>query len=219
MLYLMRFGSGLGFVPGLLVASPLAAAGLFVCWREPRARMVGAIACAALPVVWAVQYSGNSWPQWGARYILTSGVLLAACACAVLQRSPRAFVATCVVAGCVTAGGLMWVAERTHTNADAMATILARHDDLLISRRAQFFREVGAYYTPSKHWLTAPTDSQLRDAVQVAYESGARELATIGLAGQDIPARIGRYVRDRTQFVPFTRSDIHIQVTTYRLRP
>jgi hypothetical protein len=216
LVYLMRFRSGLGFVPGLFVASPLAAAGLFVCWREPRARVVGAIACAALPVVWAVQYTGNSWPQWGARYILTSGVLLAVCAGAVLQRSPRAFVATCVVAGCVTAGGLVWIAERTHTNADAMVTIVARHDELLISRREQFFREVGAYYSPSQRWLTATTDSQLREAVRIADESGARELATIGLAGQDIPGRIGRYVRGRTQFVPFTRSDIHLQVTTYR---
>jgi hypothetical protein len=217
LVYLLRFGSGLGFVPGLLVASPLAAAGLFVAWRDRRTRAPALVACAALPLVWVAQYTGSMWPQWGGRYVLISGVLLAVCACAVLRTAPRALLTICLLAGFVTGAGLVWLNVRTHTNADGMETILARDDEVLIARHAQLFREVGAFYTPSRHWLTAATDAQLDDAVRVARKSGAREFATIGPEGQDIPQRLGGYVRRATQLVPFTRPDVRVQVTTYAL--
>jgi hypothetical protein len=216
--YLVRFTSGLGFVPGLLVASPLAAAGLFLAWREPRTRLLGTMACIALPLAWASQYTGSMWPQWGGRYVLLSGALLAVAACVGLRSSPRALVAVCLVAGCVTAGGLVWLGQRTHTNVNGIETILARHDEVLIARHAQLFREVGAFYEPDRHWLTASTDDQLADAVRVARESGAREFATIGPEGQTNPKALGGYTRGATQLVPFTRSDVRVQVTTYRLQ-
>jgi hypothetical protein len=217
LLVLMRF-TQLGYVPGLLVASPLAAAGLFVCWRDRNARMLAVVALLALPVVWASSYTGSMAAQWGGRYVLVSGLLLATCACVVLRHNPRALLATCLVAALVTAGGLLWLSERTHTIADGMEQILARHDEVLIARRDQLFREVGAFYTPSRHWLTAVTDHDLDRAVTVAQRSGAREFATVAPAGQANPRRLGDYVRGRTELVPYLRRDLRLQVTTYRLQ-
>lgn len=216
-LYLTRFASGLGFVPGLLVASPLAAAGILLGWRDSRTRVLCSIACVALPMAWLSQYTGSMWPQWGGRYVLLSGALLAIGACVALRTSPRAMLALCLVAGCVTAGGVIWLGVRTHTNAQGIETILARHDEVLIARHAQFFREVGAFYDPDRHWLTAATDDQLDKAVRIARESGARELAMIGPEGQATPRSIGGYTRGPRQLVPFTRPDVRVQVTTYRL--
>lgn len=218
LLLVMRFGTGLGFVPGVLVASPLAAAGLFVCWRDRRTSALGVVALIALPLCWAAQYTGSMWPQWGGRYVLVSGVLLAIGACIVLRHAPRALLATCILAGMVTAGGVVWLSERTHTNAEGMEQILARHDEVLIARHAQLFREVGAFYTPSSRWLTAPSVDDLHRAVGITRESGADEFATIGPEGQSTPRELGDYVRGRTELVPFTRSDVRVQVTTYRLR-
>ena len=217
LIVLLRFGPGLGYVPGLLVASPLAAAGLFVCWRDRNAWMLGTVALVALPVVWASSYTGSMSAQWGGRYVLVSGVLLAVGGCVVLRKTPRAFLATCLVAGLVTAGGVAWLSERTHTVADGMEQILERHDEVLISRRDQFFREVGAFYDPSRHWLTAVTDHQLSKAVRVARESGARELGIISVPGEPNARRLGDYVKGDSELVPYLRRDLRLQVTTYRL--
>ncbi len=76
MLYLFVFQHGLGFVPGLLIASPFAAVGLALGWRSD-VRVITVMAVVALPLVWFFQYSGGAGPQWGARYTLLSGALLA----------------------------------------------------------------------------------------------------------------------------------------------
>ena len=64
LLVVLRFSDGLGFLPGMFVASPLAAAGLAVLVRDRRLLPVGAIAVGALPLVWLFQYSGGAFPQW-----------------------------------------------------------------------------------------------------------------------------------------------------------
>ena len=66
LLVVLRFSDGLGFLPGMCRASPLAAAGLAVLVRDRRLLPVGAIAVGALPLVWLFQYSGGAFPQWGA---------------------------------------------------------------------------------------------------------------------------------------------------------
>ena len=67
--------SDLAFVPGLFVAFPLAIGAVLVRARG-KAQLVVVVAVGALPLVWAFQYLGGAGPQWGGRYILTSGVLL-----------------------------------------------------------------------------------------------------------------------------------------------
>ena len=215
--YLLRFSQGLGFVPGVLAASPFAAVGVVLAWRRPRLWGPTVVACVALPIAWLTEFSGGADPQWGGRYVLLSGTLLAIVGCVVLQTHLRALVAVLVVAGFVTAGGLVWLSVRSHTVADGMATIVSRHDDVVISRQNHMLREGGAFYDSRLHWLTATTDAQLADAVKIARRSGAKEFALIGAEGQTSPGSIGGYDRQGTELVPFIRPDVKLGVVTYRL--
>jgi hypothetical protein len=216
--YLDRFSQGVGFVPGLLAASPLAAVGIVLAWRSPQLRYPAAVAVAALPIAWLSQFSGGADPQWGGRYVLLSGTLLAVTGFVVLRQHRRALVSVLVVAGLVTVGGVAWLSVRSHTVADGMETILARHDEMLISRQTHMLREGGAFYDADRKWLTATTDTELRQAVTIARASGMREFALIGGADQPAPASIGGYQRGGRQLVPFIRPDVKLGVVTYRLR-
>lgn len=214
--YLVRFAQGWGFVPGMLVASPFAAVGLFLAWRRPALQLPAAIACAALPVAWYAQYQGGADPQWGGRYILLSGALLTIAGVVALREAPRAFVAVAVLAALTTAMGLGWLSVRSHTTADGMAAIVARDDQVVISRQTHMLREGGAFYTADRHWLTATTPAQLREAARIARESGATELALVGGQDQAPPATLGNFTRGKTETVSFVRPDVRLQVTTYR---
>src|SRR5262249_23044829 len=77
-LYALRFAQGLGFLRGLVDASPMAALGLARGWAGQRARVVLGFGLLALPLVWAYQFTGGAVPQWAGRYILPSGLLLLA---------------------------------------------------------------------------------------------------------------------------------------------
>ena len=103
-LYLVGFSGGLGFVPGMLTASPFAAIGVALGWRKG-VRIITVMAVAALPLVWAFQYSGGAGPQWGGRYTLLSGALLLVAATVVLEGHRNALVAACLVAALVTGFG------------------------------------------------------------------------------------------------------------------
>jgi len=215
-IYLVRFAQGWGFVPGLLVASPFAAVGIVVAWTKPALRLPAAIACVALPIAWYAQYQGGADPQWGGRYVLLSGALLAIVGCVYLRGRPRAFVAVVVLAALTTLAGIGWLSVRSHTIADGMATIVGRHDQLVISRQTHLLREGGAFYDSRQHWLTAATDGQLREALRIARASGATEFALIGGGDQPMPRTLGGYARGGTQLVSFVRPDMKIAVTTYR---
>ena len=78
----------------------------------------------SLPVVWLFQYSGRCRPQWGGRYVLLSGVLLAVAGVVVLRHRRVALVAVVVVSLLVTGCGVVWLSERSHTVADGMERIL-----------------------------------------------------------------------------------------------
>jgi hypothetical protein len=215
-IYLIRFGQGWGFVPGMLTASPLAAVGLVLAWARPQLRLPAAIACIALPVAWYAQYQGGADPQWGGRYILLSGTLLAVAGCIVLRGHARALGAVVVLAAITTAAGIGWLAVRSNAVADGMATIVARHDQLVISRQPHFLREGGAFYDDREHWLSATNADQLRRAVRIAGESGAGEFALVGGPEQRRPRRLGDYERGTTELVSFLRPDVKVAVTTYR---
>ena len=87
LIYVMRFAGDLGFVPGVLTASPLAVAGLVAAWPCTLLRRVLAVALGALPLVWFFQYSGGGLPQWGGRYVLLTGTLLVVAGAVVLATS------------------------------------------------------------------------------------------------------------------------------------
>jgi hypothetical protein len=217
LLYLVRFGAGLGFVPGVLTACPLAAVGVVAGWRRPL-RLPTLIAVLALPLVWAFQYSGGAGPQWGGRYELLTGALLAVVGVVALGGCRRAFTAVLLVSVLVTGFGVAWLSVRSNTVADGISTVIARSDQMVISRHAHFFREGGALYDPTRHWLTATTDDDLVRAVRIAGETGASEFALVENEGDPVPAHLGAYERGATEVVPFLRPDVRVSVTTYRLR-
>jgi hypothetical protein len=214
-LYLVGFSSGLGFVPGLLTASPFAAVGLFVGWRAD-VRIITVMALVALPVVWVFQYSGGAGPQWGARYTLLSGALLLVAAAVVLDRHRSALVAACVVAALVTGFGLTWLSVRSTWAAHGIEQLVDRHDQAVISGEAHVLREGGAFYDPAKHWLTATDDEERSRAVDIVRDAGDSEFAYVVSDGVDIPRTLGGYRRTGVQRISFLRSDIHLKVATFR---
>jgi multisubunit Na+/H+ antiporter MnhC subunit len=216
LVYVGRFGDGLGFVPGLLTASPFAAVGLLLAWRSRTLRWPVLLAVCALPIAWATQFTGGADPQWGGRYLLLSGVLLAVAGLAVLREHTRAVAAVLALSVLVTLGGLTWLSVRSHTVADGMETILARHDDMLISRQTHLLREGGAFYDSERRWLTATTRGQLDRAVRIAEGTGTPEFAIIDGPDRTTPRHLGDYRRGATQLVSFIRPDVKVAVTTYR---
>ncbi len=148
-LFLMLVGlsGGLGFVPGMLVASPFAAMGFVFGWRKD-VRIITVMAVAALPLVWLFQYSGGAGPQWGGRYTLLSGALLLVAATVVLEGHRAALVATVMLAALVTGFGLTWLSVRSQWAAHGIEQIVDRHDQAVISGEAHVLREGGAFYNP-----------------------------------------------------------------------
>jgi hypothetical protein len=214
-LYLVGFSAGLGFVPGMLTASPFAAVGLFVGWRSD-VRIITVMAIVALPVVWVFQYSGGAGPQWGGRYTLLSGALLLVAAAVVLEGRRSAVVALCVVAALVTGYGLAWLSVRSTWAAHGIAQLVDRHDQAVISGEAHVLREGGAFYNPDRHWLTVTSDSELGRAVDIVHDAGDTEFAYVVSDGVKIPATLGGYRRDGVQRIAFLRPDIHLKVATFR---
>jgi hypothetical protein len=111
--------SGPSFVPGLLPTTPLAMAGLGLGVVGRPHRLVAAMALGPLPIVYLTQYSAGAVPQWGGRYILTTGLLLVVLACAELpDRHPGVFRALAIAGLMVTATGVWFNAVRTNSLAD-----------------------------------------------------------------------------------------------------
>jgi hypothetical protein len=213
-LYLVLLADGLGFVPGVLTASPLAAAGIALLWTSPRFRLVGTLALVTLVIVWVAQYTGNARAQWGARYALLPGLLLAVVAVVALARRPRALVAVVALSGLVTLSGVAWLGDRSHTIADGMTALIARDDDAVVSLGGHLLREGGAFYRPDRHWLTATDRAELRRALAAVDAAGDAEVAVLTGASDRLPAAIGAY--RRVGAVPFElRPGEALQVVEY----
>ena len=213
--YLVRFGGGLGFVPGVLTAAPLAVVGVCLGWKKAL-RLPTVIACVALPVVWAFQYSGGAGPQWGGRYELVSGALLVVVGVVALAGRRRALAAVLGLSLCVTAFGVAWLSVRSHGVAAAFETIVARRDQAVISGEAHVLREGGAFYEPGRHWLTATSDRQLHEAVRIVRKAGDTEFAYVLTDGVPAPGEIDGFVRQGTQRVAFLGPGVTLEVITYR---
>lgn len=186
--YLLRLVDGLGFVPGMVAAAPVAVVAVVWGRVEPRARLPLALALAALPLVWIAQYTGGAVPQWAGRYILPSTVILTAVGAACLPRLSRvaraAFVGLSVV---VTAFGLMWVSVRTHAIADHGDQVVAHADGALVSDLAFWLRELGAFYESDRPWLTGQGAAARAEAIEVLEAAGFSEFDLLHLAEVDAP--------------------------------
>jgi hypothetical protein len=178
-LYVLRFAGGLGFIPGLFAAAPLAAVGLAWAWSGERSRFVALIALVALPIVWAVQYTGGAGPQWGGRYILHSGLLLGVVGVVALGRLDRRVAVRVVfVAAFVTVFGVAWLSVRSHDVGEAGAALAGRPEPVLISRVGHLLREAG-WYADQRRWLTAVTDQDARAAAQIVTAAGFDRFALV----------------------------------------
>ncbi|MEX2099921.1 MAG: hypothetical protein WEB19_00765 [Acidimicrobiia bacterium] len=214
-IYLLRFATGLGFVPGMLTASPLAVAGILL-WRDGRGRRMVGLAVAALPIVWVFQYSGGAGPQWGGRYVLVTGTLLAIAGVIALRSYGRIVFGLFFVAGlAVTACGIAWTSARSHAVADAMERLESRRDEVLVSRERFLLREGGAFYEPDQRWLTAPSDRERRRAFEVAAEAGFHEVRLIQAPERPIPQSVAGFSRQATERIDFF-PNTPVNVITYR---
>jgi len=213
-LYVIRFAGGLGFVPGLIAATPLAAFGLAWAWKDERSRLLAVIALAALPLVWAVQYTGGAGPQWAGRYILHSGLLLGVIGIVALRRlDRRVAVAGVVLAATVTAFGIGWLSLRSHDVASAGAALTQRPEPVLISRVGHLMREEG-WFLDDHRWLTAVTDADARDASHVVTAAGFDRFGLIELDQAGDPTAIPGFTPsgvDRLEFI----AGVRLRITTY----
>lgn len=222
-LYLIRAVDGLGFVPGLVAAAPLAAVGLALGWRrrgpEPPStfsgrRLLLVVSLLALPLVWAFQFTGGAEPQWGARYLLPSGLILLTVGAVSLPLmalwARRAVIGLAVA---VTCFGLAWLSVRSHHVARAEATLARRPEPVLVSRVAHFVREGGAY-TDRRRWLTAVSDADEREAARVVSQAGLPGFGLVEVDSDARPHDIPGFERQGTARVPFLPG-VDLRITAY----
>jgi hypothetical protein len=215
-LYAVRFGADFNYVPGLFVAAPIAVAGLWGVVRLPSARLVAVIATVSIPALWASQYVDSQRFQWGYRFALTSGVLLAVVAVVVLARHRTALVAVLGLSVLVTAYGLTFLAVRSSSIADGMRALVAREDPVLVSMERHLFREGGDFYRIGQRWLTAEDGKELERAASIVASHGYTDLAIVAPDGIAVPERVGPYERDEeVQRIGFRPGEI-VLVTAYR---
>ncbi len=215
-LYAIRFGAGFNYVPGLFVATPLAAAGLWGATRLPSARLIVVIATVAIPGLWVSQYVDSQRFQWGYRFALTSAVLLAVVAVVALARQRTALVAVIGLSALVAVYGLVFLAVRSSSIADGMRALVARDDAVLVSMERHLFREGGDFYRIGQRWLTAEDGEELERGASIAASHGYDDLAVVAPDGTAVPDRIGPYVRGGSvQPVEFRPGETML-VTAYR---
>jgi hypothetical protein len=214
LVYLWRVVDGLGFVPGLMAATPFAAVGLALGWGRGDQRLVLLMGLVPMSLVFAFQFTGGAAPQWAGRYLLLSGLLLAVVGIAVSDRLARPVrVGFVVLSVLVTAFGVAWLAVRSHDVADAAARLEARPEAVLVSPNGFVPREFGATY-PERDWLAAGDADDLRFAFEVAARSGASDVALVDV-DTDAPGRVfPGWTEVGSELEPFI-TGTRVRVTTY----
>ena len=176
--YGVRMRTGLSFVSGLLPANPMAMVGT-TSGRLPHHRWLRWTAIGVVPAAWTVQYVGGAAPQWGGRYVLTSGLVLGAIGAVVLEdamRLVRVGIATLAVG--VSGYGVAHAIDRTHDAAAIADRVVAVDADIVVSRVGHVFREIGADYEPERRWLTA-VDGPAIDVTQTVIDSEANDTVAV----------------------------------------
>jgi len=218
LIYLFRLSSGLGFLPGLVATTPVAVAGVVLGWRDVRSRLVVALAVAPLPLVFLFQFPGGAAPQWAGRYILTSGVVLAAVGMARIDRVER-WVRTLLVTLSVAVAvfGVGWLSVRSHQVAEAADRLESRPEAVLISPNGFVPREFGGSYG-RKDWLSSGNAADLQFAVDVVGRSGRDSFALVDLNTTGEPPQFVGWRVVSSEIVTFL-GGADFRVTSYQRDP
>jgi hypothetical protein len=112
----------------------------------------------------------------------------------------------------ITLAGVRYLEIRSNQGGRAADTIAAMHDDVIVSRFAHLFREVGSEYTPQRQWLTAVDDRDLTRAVVIARRHGAATVAVI--SEPERPPRLAGYRYTGRRPLPFFSE--HLVVDSYQ---
>jgi hypothetical protein len=204
----------LGFIPGLVAATPLAIVGVVGARRRTAPLVVTAL--FALPLVWMFSWRGQLVAQWGGRYVLTSGALLAVAAAVALDGRWRTLPVTALVAAAVLVSslGAAWHVQRTRGVARAVAAIeRVPPDTVVVSRLGHLGRE-GGYWYGDHRWLDADAPAGLAAAARVARAGGVHRVDVVELVEGDRPeATFAGYRRRGERTVSFL--GFPLRVTTF----
>jgi hypothetical protein len=216
---LRRLLAGPGFWPGLLATTPIAAVAVARGWTPTRPRLLVLLAVVPLPLVFLSQYTGGALPQWGGRYVLTSGLLLGATGAAILPVLLPWVRATFVgLALLATTCGLLWLNVRSHQIGTAVDAVRQRPEDVLIWPDGFVAREFADLYGDGTRWLAANGPDDRAAAFDVARRSGASTLGvlTVVAAGDPSPqppAVPGFHVTGQSR-LPYI-DPLQLEVTSY----
>lgn len=216
--YVLRAADGLGFVPGMAVAAPLAALALVAGPPADRRRLPWVVAVAAMPLVWAFQYTGGALPQWGARYLLPGTVVLVALGAVEVGRLPRPAARVLIgISVAVTVFGLAWVHLRTTSFESALTDLAERPEPVLVWEPAFLAREAGPLNL-DEQWLTATDERARARAGQVVRDAGWNRFGLVQVADEgSVPPQ-----RSIPGFFPVDRQlrtlvdGVDLWVTTYQ---
>ena len=204
--YLLVAVNGLGFVPGALVASPVAVAAVFLPHIDRTRGYLLIVAAVATPLIWAFQIPGGAGPQWGGRYVLATTLLFTVLGAVALGEMGvvvrRAVIG---VAAAVTVFGVAWLSVRSHDVADTFDELAAIDgDDVVISTNGFFLREGGTVYR-GEHWLSIGRSGDLAGAIEVAQAAGARTVGVLDF-GPETPPVDGEHLH--TAVLDFLGADL-----------
>ncbi|MEE9415503.1 MAG: hypothetical protein V3V01_09475, partial [Acidimicrobiales bacterium] len=170
---------GLGFVPGAVMAAPLAGVGLAIGSRLKAARLAMAMVLVATPGVWAFQFLGGAIPQWGGRYILPATILLVVVGVVALgEVGLRVRGLAIAMSLAMTVVGVGWTHQRT-TGFEKTMTILAdRPEKALVFEPFFLAREAGPLML-GERWLTAGSEADLEFAIEVLRASDTADFGLV----------------------------------------
>ncbi len=164
---------GLRFVPGLVPTTPLAVVGAVALVRR-RQLLVGILAFAPVPLVLAVQFTEGAYAQWGGRYLLATGAILAVAAVALVADEHRQVFAATAAAGLLaTLYGVAWRVHRSDLAMNDWDTLLqaSAQETVVVFLDGHHAREAGPLML-DRRWLSAPDVEVLPELVQALDAAG-----------------------------------------------
>ncbi len=157
---------GPAFIPGLLIATPMAVLGIVMAVHY-RDELIIWLALGPVPLVWLVQYRGATQAQWGGRYLLPSGAILLAYALGRANGTAPSLVRCFIIANAVVAGlGLWMLVDRTQAFGSAHQELASRSESVLVFNSSLLAREA-APLGWDRRWLSAGTDESKAEAAEL----------------------------------------------------